>query len=174
MISISLHFHPIHLGCLVLSFCCDLSHPFDFTAVDSDPHFIINLPRSNMEICFNIDSQPGHILNLVSDPGTGNFYRRLPSHEKKNWHFICFIYLCFFLFFPGVTINGQLVGSKKMKNNKMNTYFGTISIYSKTDGVQVIVRTNRIDLMEDRNNHSFSWGVTTELILNRYNKTNLQ
>ncbi|XDV25234.1 hypothetical protein PO909_029186 [Leuciscus waleckii] len=111
------------------------------TSVDSDPHFIINLPRSNMDICFNIDSQPGHILNLVSDPGTG------------------------------VTINGQLVGSKKMKNNKMNTYFGTISIYSKTDGVQVIVRTNRIDLMEDRNNHSFSWGVTAELILNRMKVT---
>lgn len=84
---------------------------------------------------------------------------------------MCFFFF-FFLFFPGVTINGQLVGSKKMKNNKMNTYFGTISIYSKTDGVQVIVRTNRIDLMEDRINHSFSWGVTTELILNRYNNTN--
>jgi len=61
-----------------------------------------------------------------------------------------------------------------MKNNKLNTYFGTLSIYSKTDGVQVIVGTNRIDLMEDRNNHSFSWGVTAELMLNRYKNTNLQ
>lgn len=112
-----------------------------FTVVDNDPHFIINLPRSNMDICFNIDSKPGHILNLVSDPGTG------------------------------VTINGQLVGSKKMKNNKINTYFGTISIYSKIDGVQVIVGTNRIDLMEDGNNHSFSWGVTAELMLNRMKVT---
>ncbi|XP_067248388.1 inter-alpha-trypsin inhibitor heavy chain H2 [Chanodichthys erythropterus] len=109
--------------------------------VDNDPHFIIHLPRSNMDICFNIDSKPGHILNLVSDPGTG------------------------------VTINGQLVGSKKMKNNKINTYFGTISIYSKTDGVQVIVGTNRIDLMEGRNNHSFSWGATAELMLNRMKVT---
>uniref|UniRef100_A0A9J8BKV6 Inter-alpha-trypsin inhibitor heavy chain 2 n=1 Tax=Cyprinus carpio carpio TaxID=630221 RepID=A0A9J8BKV6_CYPCA len=74
------------------------------TIVENDPHFIIHLPKSNMDICFNIDSKPGHILNLISDPGTG------------------------------VTINGQLVGSKKMKNNKIDTYFGTISIYSKTHG----------------------------------------
>uniref|UniRef100_A0A672S266 Inter-alpha-trypsin inhibitor heavy chain H2-like n=1 Tax=Sinocyclocheilus grahami TaxID=75366 RepID=A0A672S266_SINGR len=87
-------------------FClCYLPHPFDFNVVDNDPHFIIHLPKSNMDICFNIDSKPGHILNLISDPGTG------------------------------VTINGQLVGSKKMKNNKIDTYFGTISIYSKTHGV---------------------------------------
>uniref|UniRef100_A0A673J3V7 Inter-alpha-trypsin inhibitor heavy chain 2 n=1 Tax=Sinocyclocheilus rhinocerous TaxID=307959 RepID=A0A673J3V7_9TELE len=105
--------------------------------VDSDPHFIMHLPKSNVDICFNIDSKPGHILNLISDPGTG------------------------------VTINGQLVGSKKMKNNKIQTYFGTISIYSKTDSVQVIVGTDRIDLMEGRNNHSFSWGATVELALNR-------
>uniref|UniRef100_A0A8C1XS85 Inter-alpha-trypsin inhibitor heavy chain 2 n=1 Tax=Cyprinus carpio TaxID=7962 RepID=A0A8C1XS85_CYPCA len=88
------------------------------TIVENDPHFIIHLPKSNMDICFNIDSKPGHILNLISDPGTG------------------------------VTINGQLVGSKKMKNNKIDTYFGTISIYSKTHGVQAVVGTNRIDLME--------------------------
>lgn len=39
--------------------------------VDNDPHFIIHLPRGNMDVCFNIDSKPGHILNLVSDSGTG-------------------------------------------------------------------------------------------------------
>uniref|UniRef100_A0A672TBY0 Inter-alpha-trypsin inhibitor heavy chain 2 n=1 Tax=Sinocyclocheilus grahami TaxID=75366 RepID=A0A672TBY0_SINGR len=113
----------------------NLPHPFDFIAVDSDPHFIIHLPKNNMDICFNTDSKPGHILNLISDPGTG------------------------------VTINGQLVGSKKMKNNKIQTYFGTISIYSKTDSVQVIVGTDRIDLMEGRNNHFFSWGATVEVTI---------
>lgn len=154
------------LGFLALSFCCD------FIAVDNDPHFIIHLPRSNMDICFNIDSKPGHILNLVSDPGTGNFYRHLPSHEKMEALYL--FHISYVLFSTsGVTINGQLVGSKKMKNNKINTYFGTISIYSKTDGVQVIVGTNRIDLMEGRNNHSFSWGATAELTLHRYHNTNL-
>ncbi|XP_051974871.1 inter-alpha-trypsin inhibitor heavy chain H2-like [Xyrauchen texanus] len=110
--------------------------PVHINLVDSDPHFIIHLPKTNMDICFNIDSKPGHILNLISDPGM-------------------------------ITINGQLVGSKKMKNNKIYTYFGTISIYSKTDDVQVIVGTNRIDLIEGKNNHSFSWGATAELMLNR-------
>lgn len=44
-----------------------VSHP-----VDNDPHFIIHLRRSDTNVCFNIDSKPGHILNLVSDSGTGN------------------------------------------------------------------------------------------------------
>lgn len=60
-----------------------------------------------------------------------------------------------------------------MKNNKINTYFGTISIYSKTDGVQVTIGTNRIDIMEGKNNHSFSWGATAELMLNRYHRSDL-
>lgn len=39
--------------------------------MDNDPHFIVHLPRNNMDVCFNINSRPGHILNLVSDRGTG-------------------------------------------------------------------------------------------------------
>uniref|UniRef100_A0A673AXM1 Inter-alpha-trypsin inhibitor heavy chain 2 n=1 Tax=Sphaeramia orbicularis TaxID=375764 RepID=A0A673AXM1_9TELE len=81
-----------------------LSHP-----VDNDPHFIVHLPRSNMDVCFNIDSKPGHILNLVSDPGTG------------------------------LVVNGQLIRSKKVHKNKLNTYFGTISVYSQPEGVSVTV-----------------------------------
>uniref|UniRef100_A0A8C4INL6 Inter-alpha-trypsin inhibitor heavy chain 2 n=1 Tax=Dicentrarchus labrax TaxID=13489 RepID=A0A8C4INL6_DICLA len=83
-----------------------VSHP-----VDNDPHFIIHLPRSNMDVCFNIDSKPGHILNLVSDSGTG------------------------------VVVNGQLIGSKQMHKNKLNTYFGTISVYYQPDGVSVTAST---------------------------------
>ncbi|KAL7982826.1 hypothetical protein Chor_013162 [Crotalus horridus] len=37
------------------------------TSADGDPHFVIDLPRSEMTICFNIDGQPGDILRLVSD-----------------------------------------------------------------------------------------------------------
>lgn len=40
-------------------------------SVDNDPHFIIYLPKSQKNICFNINSEPGDILNLVSDRGTG-------------------------------------------------------------------------------------------------------
>ncbi|XP_072530252.1 inter-alpha-trypsin inhibitor heavy chain H2 [Salminus brasiliensis] len=107
------------------------------TVVENDPHFIVHLPKNNMDVCFNIDSKPGHILNLVSDPGTG------------------------------VVINGQLVGGKKMKKNKLNTYFGTISIYSEAAGVKVVVGTSRINLVEGKNNHSFSWAATANLNLNR-------
>lgn len=107
------------------------------TVVENDPHFIVHLPKNNMDICFNIDSKPGHVLNLVSDPGRE------------------------------ITINGQLVSGKKMKNNKLNTYFGTISIYAKGVGLKVVVSTSSIDLMEGKNNHSFSWGATANLILKR-------
>lgn len=40
--------------------------------MDNDPHFIVHLPRADMDVCFNINSKPGHILNLVSDSGTGS------------------------------------------------------------------------------------------------------
>ncbi|XP_017349727.1 inter-alpha-trypsin inhibitor heavy chain H2 isoform X1 [Ictalurus punctatus] len=107
------------------------------TVVENDPHFIVHMPKNNMDICFNIDSKPGHVLNLVSDPGRE------------------------------ITINGQLVSGKKMKNKKLNTYFGTISIYAKGVGLKVVVSTSSIDLMEGKNNHSFSWGATANLILKR-------
>lgn len=67
----------------------------------------------------------------------------------------------------GIAINGQLVSGKKMKNNKLNTYFGTISIYAKTMGLKVVVSTSRIDLMEGKKSYSFSWGATTNVILKR-------
>ncbi|KAK1790023.1 hypothetical protein P4O66_002336 [Electrophorus voltai] len=105
--------------------------------VENDPHFIVHLPKSGMDVCFNVDSKPGHVLSLVSDPDAG------------------------------IVVNGQLVGSKKMKNDKLNTYFGTISVYSRAAGVKVVVSTNSISLMEGRNNHSFSWGGTAELSLHR-------
>ena len=47
------------------------SHLCLYVSVDNDPHFIIYLPKSQRNICFNINSDPGHILNLVSDPSTG-------------------------------------------------------------------------------------------------------
>ncbi|XP_030576138.1 inter-alpha-trypsin inhibitor heavy chain H2 isoform X2 [Archocentrus centrarchus] len=102
--------------------------------VDNDPHFIIHLPRSNLDICFNIDSTPGHILNLLSDSGTG------------------------------VTVNGQLISSKKVNKRKLNTYFGTIAVYYQPDGVSVAISTDNITMTDGRNNHSFTWGSTAEII----------
>uniref|UniRef100_A0A8C9ZP97 Inter-alpha-trypsin inhibitor heavy chain 2 n=1 Tax=Sander lucioperca TaxID=283035 RepID=A0A8C9ZP97_SANLU len=105
-----------------------VSHP-----VDNDPHFIVHLPRSNMDVCFNIDSTPGHILNLVSDSGTG------------------------------VVVNGQLIGSKRIHKSKLKTYFGTISVYYLPDGISVTISTDSIALTDGRSNHSFTWGATAEI-----------
>uniref|UniRef100_A0A3Q3GIU5 Inter-alpha-trypsin inhibitor heavy chain 2 n=1 Tax=Labrus bergylta TaxID=56723 RepID=A0A3Q3GIU5_9LABR len=107
--------------------------PSEAAKVDNDPHFIVHLPISDTYVCFNIDSKPGHILNLVSDPGTG------------------------------LLVNGQLVGSKQMKKNKLNTYFGTILVYYQPDGVSVTIGTDSITMTDGRNNNSFTWGATAEI-----------
>ncbi|XP_036004735.1 inter-alpha-trypsin inhibitor heavy chain H2 [Fundulus heteroclitus] len=107
--------------------------PSTVTVVDSDPHFIVHLPRSNMDVCFNIDSKPGHILNLVSDAGTG------------------------------VVVNGQLISSKQPHKDKLSTYFGIVSVYYQPEGVGVTVSTDRIAVTDGRNNHSFTWGATAEI-----------
>ncbi|KAL0962832.1 hypothetical protein UPYG_G00346100 [Umbra pygmaea] len=107
------------------------------TRVDNDPHFNVHLPKSNMDICFNIDSKPGNILNLVSDPGAG------------------------------VVVNGQLVGSKRLGKEKVNTYFGTISVFSQPDDISVSVSTDSIHLTHGNNNHSFSWRATADITQNR-------
>ncbi|PNJ57917.1 ITIH2 isoform 6 [Pongo abelii] len=49
-------------------------------SVENDPHFIIYLPKSQKNICFNIDSEPGKILNLVSDPESGQFMQEPKIH----------------------------------------------------------------------------------------------
>uniref|UniRef100_A0A8C8D9L3 Inter-alpha-trypsin inhibitor heavy chain 2 n=1 Tax=Oncorhynchus tshawytscha TaxID=74940 RepID=A0A8C8D9L3_ONCTS len=129
-------------GCcaLALSAARPLAPPT--TPLENDPHFIVHLPKSNMDICFNIDSEPGHILNLVSDPGAG------------------------------VVVNGQLVGSKRVgveekEKEKVNTYFGTVSVFYQPDGISVSVSTDRIDLTHGRNNHSFTWGATADITQDR-------
>uniref|UniRef100_A0A6Q2Y641 Inter-alpha-trypsin inhibitor heavy chain 2 n=1 Tax=Esox lucius TaxID=8010 RepID=A0A6Q2Y641_ESOLU len=136
---------PIWFHChsvIYLGQLCHYSNSFLWVfclTVDNDPHFIIHLPKNNMDVCFNIDSKPGHILNLVSDPGTG------------------------------VVVNGQLVGSKRVGVEKENvkTYFGTISVFSKLDGIMVTVSTDRIQLTDSKHNHSFSWGATADITQDR-------
>lgn len=59
-----------------------------------------------------------------------------------------------------------------MKNNKLNTYFGTISVVAREVGLKVVVGTVKIDLTEGKNNHTFSWGATAHLKLNRYDTQN--
>ncbi|XP_069375724.1 inter-alpha-trypsin inhibitor heavy chain H2 [Paralichthys olivaceus] len=107
--------------------------PGQVNLVDNDPHFIVHLPTSNMDVCFNIDSKPGHILNLVSDTGAG------------------------------VVVNGRLIGSKHLHKSHLRTYFGTISIYYQPDGLSVTVGTDSISMNDGSNNHTFTWGATAEI-----------
>ncbi|XP_054990152.1 inter-alpha-trypsin inhibitor heavy chain H1 [Sorex araneus] len=45
--------------------------PNRVTGVDTDPHFIIHVPQKEDPLCFNINEEPGVILNLVQDLDTG-------------------------------------------------------------------------------------------------------
>ncbi|XP_061494282.1 inter-alpha-trypsin inhibitor heavy chain H2 isoform X2 [Rhineura floridana] len=106
-------------------------------AVDNDPHFIINLPRQHKNICFNIDSEPGAILNLISDAKSG------------------------------IVVNGQLVGAKKPLNNKLNTYFGKIGFNFESKGLKLEVSTEAITLKDSSSSTSLSWSDTGSLIRRR-------
>lgn len=96
------------------------------------------------------------------------------TRERNVFHQNIFLLIFYISSHTGIAINGQLVSGKKMKNNKLNTYFGTISIYTKAVGLNIVVSTSRIDLLEGKNNHSFSWGATANLILKRYKNVHLK
>uniref|UniRef100_A0A4W2HLF1 Inter-alpha-trypsin inhibitor heavy chain 2 n=1 Tax=Bos indicus x Bos taurus TaxID=30522 RepID=A0A4W2HLF1_BOBOX len=105
--------------------------------VENDPHFIIYLPKSQKNICFNIDSEPGKILNLVSDPELG------------------------------VLVNGQLVGAKKPKNKKLSTYFGKLGFYFQREDVKVEISTETISLSRGSRTSVLSWSDTAHVLNQR-------
>ncbi|KAF4023138.1 hypothetical protein G4228_015400 [Cervus hanglu yarkandensis] len=105
--------------------------------VENDPHFIIYLPKSQKNICFNIDSEPGKILNLVSDPELG------------------------------ILVNGQLVGAKKPKNKKLSTYFGKLGFYFQREDVKVEISTETISLTGGSRTSVLSWSDTAHVLNQR-------
>ncbi|XP_060101955.1 inter-alpha-trypsin inhibitor heavy chain H2 [Heteronotia binoei] len=106
-------------------------------SVDNDPHFIITLPRQQKNVCFNIDSKPGAILNLVSDVDSG------------------------------IAVNGELVGAKQAVNEKLQTYFGKIGFDFKKKGLKVEVSTEALTLMDGSSSISLSWSETGSIIRRR-------
>lgn len=40
-------------------------------SVGADPHFIIDVPHTNLTICFDIQANDGTTLSLISDPVRG-------------------------------------------------------------------------------------------------------
>ncbi|XP_044082755.1 inter-alpha-trypsin inhibitor heavy chain H2 [Neovison vison] len=105
--------------------------------VENDPHFIIYLPKNEKNICFNIDSEPGKILNLVSDPESG------------------------------ILVNGQLIGAKKPKNEKLSTYFGTLGFYFQSEDVKIEISTKTITLSRRSRVSVLSWSDTAHVINQR-------
>lgn len=66
-----------------------------------------------------------------------------------------------------MTVNGQLIGSKKRRENQPDTYFGTISIFYQPDGVGVTVSTAGIEVTQGRSNRSFAWASTSAITQDR-------
>ncbi|XP_066240997.1 inter-alpha-trypsin inhibitor heavy chain H2 isoform X1 [Saccopteryx leptura] len=105
--------------------------------VENDPHFIIYLPKSQKNICFNIDSEPGKILNLVSDPESG------------------------------ILVNGQLIGAKKPNNNKLSTYFGKLGFYFQSEDMKIEISTETITLRLGTRTSILFWSDTAQIINQR-------
>ncbi|XP_048404204.1 inter-alpha-trypsin inhibitor heavy chain H3-like isoform X2 [Stegostoma tigrinum] len=104
------------------------------TSVDGDPHFIIQLPKQQNAICFNINGKPGSILNLVTDLQTG------------------------------IKVNGQLIGDKKVENNqKINTYFGTFGIENRKIHMKMAVTTEKINIYYNEEKIIIPWSTTATL-----------
>ncbi|KAH0512367.1 Inter-alpha-trypsin inhibitor heavy chain H2 [Microtus ochrogaster] len=101
--------------------------------VENDPHFIIYLPKSQKNICFNIDSEPGKILSLVSDPESG------------------------------ILVNGQLIGAKKAENGKLKTYFGKLGFYFQKEDMKIEISTETITLNNGSFTSRLSWSDTARL-----------
>ncbi|XP_067908037.1 inter-alpha-trypsin inhibitor heavy chain H3-like isoform X2 [Heterodontus francisci] len=105
------------------------------SGVDGDPHFIIQLPKQNDAICFNIDGKPGSIVNLVTDLHTG------------------------------IKVNGQLIGDKKTENNqKLNTYFGKFGLENRKINMKIAVTTEMITVYYSEDKTIIPWSTTATLM----------
>ncbi|CAM9358304.1 unnamed protein product [Bubo scandiacus] len=122
------------------------SHPTWYTSVDGDPHFIISVPQKKDAICFNINENPGAVLNLINDPVTG------------------------------ITVNGELIGDKRVNSDAkiQNTYFGKIGIANKHLDLRLTVTPEKITIQNGNEKTGFTWldSVTLQqegltLIINR-------
>ncbi|XP_029455298.1 inter-alpha-trypsin inhibitor heavy chain H3-like [Rhinatrema bivittatum] len=104
-------------------------------SVDSDPHFILQIPEKKDAICFNINEGKGVVLNLINDPESG------------------------------VVVNGQLIGDKGVSSAaKMpNTYFGKIGIVYKGLDLRIEATPQTIAILNGRDNSVFSWLDTLSL-----------
>uniref|UniRef100_A0A8C6R1C7 Inter-alpha-trypsin inhibitor heavy chain H3 n=1 Tax=Nannospalax galili TaxID=1026970 RepID=A0A8C6R1C7_NANGA len=97
--------------------------------VDGDPHFIIQVPEKDDALCFNIDEDPGTVLNLIQDPVTG------------------------------LTVNGKIIGDKGISpdSKTRKTYFGKLGIANAQMDFRIEVTTDKITLWNGDERSTFSW-----------------
>ncbi|NXI06295.1 ITIH3 inhibitor, partial [Pachycephala philippinensis] len=121
-------------------------NPTWYTSVDGDPHFIIPVPQKKDAICFNINENPGMILNLIKDPVTG------------------------------ITVSGELIGDKRPNSDAkvQNSYFGKLGIANKHLDFRLTVTPEKITIENGAEKTAFTWldSVTLQqagltLIINR-------
>uniref|UniRef100_A0A8D0EN55 Inter-alpha-trypsin inhibitor heavy chain H3 n=1 Tax=Strix occidentalis caurina TaxID=311401 RepID=A0A8D0EN55_STROC len=117
-----------------------------YLRIDGDPHFIISVPQKKDAICFNINENPGAVLNLINDPVTG------------------------------ITVNGELIGDKRVNSDAkiQNTYFGKLGIANKHLDLRLTVTPEKITIQNGNEKTGFTWldSVTLQqegltLIINR-------
>ncbi|NXG03027.1 ITIH3 inhibitor, partial [Sakesphorus luctuosus] len=123
-----------------------VSQPSWYTSVDGDPHFIISVPQKKDALCFNINENPGTVLNLINDPVTG------------------------------ITVNGELIGDKRPNSDAkiQNSYFGKLGIANKHLDLKLTVTPEKITVQNGNEKTGFTWldSVTLQqagltLIINR-------
>ncbi|CAH2313278.1 inter-alpha-trypsin inhibitor heavy chain H3-like [Pelobates cultripes] len=96
--------------------------------VDSDPHFVIQVPKKKDALCFNIQEHPGIILNLIVDPELG------------------------------IAVNGELIGKKSSGNLISNeTFFGKLGLINKGMELKIEVNTDKIIVKNGEKKATFSW-----------------
>ncbi|KAM9324457.1 inter-alpha-trypsin inhibitor heavy chain H3-like [Gastrophryne carolinensis] len=131
---------------LILNYCIHASGhipSYSYMMVDSDPHFVIHVPSKNDFLCFNIQEEPGVVLNLVEDQELG------------------------------IAVNGELIGNKKTGNSVASneTYFGKIGIVNRKMKVGIEVSTNKIVIINGKNKKSYTWGKKASFSKNGFNMT---
>ncbi|XP_073448520.1 inter-alpha-trypsin inhibitor heavy chain H3-like [Aquarana catesbeiana] len=119
---------------------------------DYDPHFVISVPSKNDALCFNIQEEPGVVLNLVEDQQIG------------------------------IAVNGEIIGKKETGNNVISkeTYFGKLGIVNRNLKLRIEVTTETITIMMGKNKKEYTWGKKTSvkkeglnLVVNKKNNITL-
>ncbi|XP_019720624.1 inter-alpha-trypsin inhibitor heavy chain H6 isoform X2 [Hippocampus comes] len=83
------------------------------SSADGDPHFVLQLPKQQQNLCFTVDGRPNDVLRLVEDPQRG------------------------------ITVDGHLTGAppKRGHENRSRTYFDRLSISAAAGHAGIIAIT---------------------------------